>query len=86
LALARRRLRQRWEFAETMLAIHMLNHENLPDAEEACRVDRLHEHLRWDERFLKRVIRRAERQGVVRCVATRLVLTRVGRNWRDKRS
>jgi manganese/zinc/iron transport system permease protein len=78
LALARRRLRQRWEFAQTMLAIHLLNHEGLAEAEEECRVDRLHEHLRWEPGFLSRVIRRAERQGLVRSAESRLKLTRAG--------
>jgi manganese/zinc/iron transport system permease protein len=36
IAIARRRGRQRWEFAQTMLAIHLLNHEGLPEAEEEC--------------------------------------------------
>jgi manganese/zinc/iron transport system permease protein len=80
LALARRRLRQRWEFAQSMLAIHLLNHEGSPEAEEECRVDRLHEHLRWEQGFLSRVIRRAERQGIVRRVANRLVLTLEGQH------
>ena len=31
-AIARRRARQRWEFAQTMLAIHLLNHEGQPEA------------------------------------------------------
>ncbi|MCY3741246.1 MAG: metal ABC transporter permease, partial [Candidatus Poribacteria bacterium] len=33
IAIARRQARQKWEFAQTMLAIHLFNHEGLPEAE-----------------------------------------------------
>ncbi|MBW3655851.1 MAG: metal ABC transporter permease, partial [Gemmatimonadetes bacterium] len=55
LALARRRARQRWEFAQTMLAIHLMNHENSPDAAEENRESHLHAHLRWEQEFARRV-------------------------------
>jgi manganese/zinc/iron transport system permease protein len=63
LALARRRARQRWEFAQTMLAIHLMNHEDSPDAAEENRESHLHAHLRWEQDFARRVIRRAEGTG-----------------------
>jgi manganese/zinc/iron transport system permease protein len=78
-ALARRRARQRWEFAQTMLAIHLLNHEGSPEAAEESRVDHLTEHLRWDPEFAQRVVRGAERRGLVSPAAGRLLLTDRGR-------
>ncbi len=62
---ARRRARQRWEFPQTMLAIHLLNHEGRPEALEESRVEHLDEHLRWDPSFAAAVVARAERHGVV---------------------
>jgi manganese/zinc/iron transport system permease protein len=80
LAIARRRRRQRWEFAQTMLAIHLLNHEGSPDEEEECRESHLHEHLRWEPEFARRVIRRAEGSGwIVHAGADQLALTAAGR-------
>jgi manganese/zinc/iron transport system permease protein len=79
LAVARRRWRQRWEFAETMLAIHLLNHEGKPEAESESRVDGLHAHLQWAQPFVARVVRRAERDGVVALEQGRLELTEAGR-------
>jgi manganese/zinc/iron transport system permease protein len=64
-AVARRRERQRWRFAETMLAIHLLNHEGRPDAAVESRVEHLDESLRWAPRFAARVVRGAERRGLV---------------------
>jgi len=78
-ALARRRRRQRWDFAKTMVAIHLLQHENGPDAAHECRVDHLVEHLRWQPDHAEQVIRYAERKGTVRRHSGRLLLTDVGR-------
>ncbi len=80
LALARRRARQRWEFAQTMLAIHLLNHEDSPEeGSENCE-SHLHAHLRWSPDFAAAVVRRAEGRGLVaRRGADRLALTELGR-------
>lgn len=63
LALARRRRRQRWEFAQTMLAIHLMNHEDSAEADRENRESHLHGHLRWNADFAQRVVRRAEGSG-----------------------
>jgi manganese/zinc/iron transport system permease protein len=75
---ARRRRRQRWQFARTMLAIHLLHHEGRPEAEEESRVDHLHQHLRWPPAFTARVVRSAERLGLVERTDGRLRLTDEG--------
>lgn len=77
---ALRRARQRWEFAQKMLAIHLLNHEGSPEAATENRLEHLHEHLRWDRAFARQVVERAERRGLVaRPTDQRLALTRPGR-------
>jgi manganese/zinc/iron transport system permease protein len=78
-AQARERVRQRWEFAQTMLAIHLFNHEGLPEAARESRVEHLHEHLRWKPSFADRVVGYAERQGVVLRQDGYLLLTGHGR-------
>jgi manganese/zinc/iron transport system permease protein len=78
-AVARRRERQRWEFAQAMLAIHLLNHEGRPEAAEENRVDHLDDHLRWQREFALRVVRRAERRGLVLERGGALALTERGR-------
>lgn len=79
LAQAARRGRQRWEFAQTALAIHLLNHENTPQMESECRVDHLHYHLRWEPNFASNVVDQAERGGLVRRSNGDLALTPTGR-------
>ncbi len=75
-----RRARQRVEFAGLMLSIHLLNHEGGARAEVENRVEHLSEHLRWSPDFARRVVRRAERDGlVVREGRDRLLLTPLGR-------
>ncbi|HWQ13217.1 MAG TPA: metal ABC transporter permease [Roseiflexaceae bacterium] len=79
LALALRRWRQRREFAEVMLAVHLLNHERTPAATEESRVAHLGEHLRWAPAQAAQVVRRAERRGLVRQQGEQLALTERGR-------
>lgn len=80
LAQARRRARQRWEFAQTMLAIHLFNHEGTEERSVENRIDHLREHLRWSGEFATQVVARAERAGLVlRPTDQRLALTDRGR-------
>ena len=79
LALARRRARQRWEFAATMLAIHLLQHAGSPQAAEESRAEHLQEHLRWAPGFAGRVVRHAGRKGLVVEQGGALALTASGR-------
>ena len=80
IAIARRHARQKWEFAQTMLVIHLFNHEGLPEAEAESAIADLHEHLSWDPSFTNQVVRYALNN---RCVAqreTQLALTARGRS------
>ncbi len=78
-AIMRRRQRQRWDFAQQMLAIHLLHHENAPEAAIECRVDHLDAHLRWEAAFATRVVQSAEQRGWVTCQNGFLALTEQGR-------
>jgi manganese/zinc/iron transport system permease protein len=78
-AIARRRGRQRWQFAQTMLAIHLFQHEGTPEAAVENRVDHLQEHLRWQPDFAQGVLRRAEARAWVERDNGALSLTPLGR-------
>ena len=80
IALARKRVRQRWEFAQTMLSIHLYQHEGLPEAQEECRMEHLDRSLRWEPGFAEQVVRRAERRGLIVRREDFLELTRDGRD------
>jgi manganese/zinc/iron transport system permease protein len=79
LSLVRRRMRQRWEFAQTMLLIHLLHHEGRPEAATEAHPEHLHEHLRWEQSFTARVVRLAQRNGFILRGSDRLLLTERGR-------
>lgn len=79
IALAGRRARQRWTFAQTALAIHLYNHEGRPEAAAENHVGHLGEHLRWPPEFATQVVRRATRNGLVMAQNGHLVLTESGR-------
>jgi manganese/zinc/iron transport system permease protein len=77
---AMRRRRQRISFAGSMLAIHLLHHEDLPSAEQENRIAHLGEHLRWSDHFAMAVVRQAQRDNLVDLSADgRLYLTDLGR-------
>jgi manganese/zinc/iron transport system permease protein len=78
-AVARRRARQRWEFASLLLAIHLLHHEGTDSYERESREAHLGEHLRWQPDFAGRVIREAEQAGLLVRTDGQLLLTESGR-------
>ena len=78
-AIARRRRRQRWQFALRMLTVHLFNHEGMPEAAVECRVDHLHDHISWNPLFAQRVVRYAERRKAVVEEQGLLRLTDLGR-------
>ena len=74
-----RRARQRVEFAQTMLAIHLLHHEGLPGQAEESRIAHLSGELRWQPQFAQQVVSGAERAGLVARNDGTLALTERGR-------
>jgi manganese/zinc/iron transport system permease protein len=74
-----RRWGQKRRFHETMLAIHLLQHEGTPQEMEESRWDGLHRHLRWLPKEVSAVVNRSERNGWVVRDAGRLRLTDTGR-------
>lgn len=79
-AVLTRRRRQRWQFAQQMLVVHLLHHEGQPDADRECRVIHLQEHLNWTPEFAARVVRQAEQRGLIRRTNGLLALTSPGRS------
>jgi manganese/zinc/iron transport system permease protein len=78
-ASAQRRKRQRKEFAVTMLAGHLLNHESAPEAVHENRVTHLGEHLRWPQEWAGQIVRQSVDAGLVRQEGDHLSLTPAGR-------
>ena len=74
-----RRWRQARAFHETLLTIHLLQHENTAAEADESRSDRLHTHLRWAAGDAAGVVRRATRHGLVTRAGDLLKLTESGR-------
>jgi manganese/zinc/iron transport system permease protein len=74
-----RRWKQKREFHETMLAIHLLHHEGTPEEADEARCDGLHKHFSWTATWVAGVVRRSERRGLVRREGELLKLTEDGR-------
>jgi manganese/zinc/iron transport system permease protein len=79
-AQALRRQRQRYDFAQLMLTIHLLQHEGTSAAALESSERHLGEHLRWAPEFARRVVRGATREGWIEPGnAGALALTNEGR-------
>ncbi|NND72310.1 MAG: metal ABC transporter permease [Rhodothermales bacterium] len=78
-AVWRRRYRQKWTFAEKMLAIHLHHHEGMVDEARENRTAHLQEHFSWDARFAGSVVERAKDDGFVTEGGGLLNLTEAGR-------
>ena len=78
-ARAARRVRQQRSFFETMLAVHLLQHEGTAAEADEARAATLHRHLNWTPTDAATVTRRAERNGLVTRVGDGLRLTDAGR-------
>jgi len=78
-ARALRSRRQTRRFHETMLAVHLLQHEGTPAEADESRIADLHRHLHWQPSRVATVLARAERAGLVRRAADYLRLTDLGR-------
>lgn len=79
LARFRRNHRQRRKFFETMLTIHLYQHEGTPSEPEEARLDGLHRHLRWHPEAVRRVVHRAKRHGLITQEGELLKLSPSGR-------
>lgn len=80
LAQAVRRWQQKREFHEMMLAIHLLQHEGTDAEADEAHAGHVHEHLSWTVARTATVVRRAERNGLVRREGELLKLTQIGRD------
>lgn len=78
-ARAKRRSRQKVDFALEMLLVHLLNHEDAPEAEEECRVSHLHDHLYWEDDFASKIIRHGEKLKFLEIKGEFLELKALGR-------
>ncbi len=79
-----RRVRQKREFAVMLLAGHLLNHENSPQAGVENHLEHLGDHLRWNADWARRVVRQAQQAGLITLEGQNLRLTPAGRRQAQK--
>ena len=75
-----RKDRRRIGFGEKLLAIHLIQHEGLPEEKRENRERHLQEHLNWDADFAQRVVALALKNGHISRAGEMLVLTPSGRD------
>ncbi|MCJ7755509.1 MAG: metal ABC transporter permease [Thermoanaerobaculales bacterium] len=83
-AQARRRTAQRLDLAVRMLVVHLLHHQETELEREECRLQGLHEHLRWSETRTRQVVREAEHRDLVARADELVLATPAGRRLADE--
>jgi manganese/zinc/iron transport system permease protein len=78
-AMMLKRREHRRTFEETMLAVHLYQHEGTPAEADEARVDGLHHHLEWKPERVAAVVERAMSNGLVVRAGDLLKLTDAGR-------
>jgi manganese/zinc/iron transport system permease protein len=78
-ALWRRRREHKRSFEETMLAVHLYQHEGTPAEADEALLDGLHKHLEWKPERVALVVERALENGLVVRAGELLKLTEIGR-------
>ncbi len=76
----REKVRKRWIFAQNLLLFHLSNHEGEPDYDRESRISHLYDHMLWSEKFGKKVISMAQKNGFILISDENLVLTAKGKN------
>ena len=83
-AVGRRRMRQRWEFAQKMLAAHLFNHEGTREQGHESELAHIEESLGWNASFRSKVVGKAAQRGLVVEGSGDLALTDSGREFARK--
>ncbi len=79
LAARRRKYRQRWEFAQKLLAVHVMNHQGRPEAGDECHISTVHLHMNWERDFAERVVKSSRKNGLIELEEEILILTGRGK-------
>ena len=83
-AVGRRRMRHRWEFAQKMLAAHLFNHEGTREQTAESELAHIEQSLGWNPAFRSKVVARAAQRGLVVEGSGDLALTDSGREFARK--
>ncbi len=78
-ARSRQRVRQRWQFAQEALAVHLLQHEGTAAASGESSLAHMGDHMSWEAGFAAEVVQRAVADGLVERTADEVRLTERGR-------
>jgi manganese/zinc/iron transport system permease protein len=78
-ARGRQRQRQKWQFAQEALAVHLLQHEGQSSAAFESDIAHAGAHMKWSPRFAAGVVGRAEDGGLLVRSTEHLALTDKGR-------
>jgi manganese/zinc/iron transport system permease protein len=80
-AAMKRRIRQKTEFAQMTLVIHIFNHSGVHDNIEERMESQLIHHLGWDQKFIQKILRLSTDAGIISLNNGILSLTEKGQRF-----
>ncbi len=80
IAIKIKKIKQKWEFAENLLLVHLINHEGSAEYEDESKIEHLYKHMLWTPDFASRVISTSKKKGNIEIVDKCLYLTDEGRS------
>ncbi len=81
LSILRRTSRQKLEFAQMTLAIHIFNHSGENDNLEERRKSHLNKHLSWDKKFSEAIVQQSLNKGLIKLDGELISLTEKGQSF-----
>lgn len=79
IAVKLKKIRQKWEFSEDLLLVHLSNHEGTEEYEDESSIEHLYKHMLWAPEFASKVINNARKKGNIYIENRCLYLTDKGR-------
>lgn len=80
----RENIKKRYFFSQHLLLSHLSNHEGTPEYESESSISHLYGHMLWSEKFGKKVINMAQKNGLILMSNDHLVLTIKGKSYVKK--
>lgn len=80
----RENIKKRYFFSQHLLLSHLSNHEGTPEYESESSISHLYGHMLWSEKFGKKVINMAQKNGLILMSNDHLVLTTKGKSYVKK--
>ncbi|MFP4470335.1 MAG: metal ABC transporter permease [Bacteroidales bacterium] len=83
IAVLHRRKRQKLEFAQMTLLMHVVNHMGTEKEQTESHISHLRDHFGWNKQFVDAVVKRSVKQGIIKLDGQLIIVTNKGERFTD---